>query len=436
MAKKTPTTLNKEQCIVSLSEIKFSEDNQRIAHNNKMAIQSLADSIRNNGLLHPITIKPNPDGGYIGLTGYRRFLAHELLGAKSILSNVVWPGSRAEELSLIYAENNDRESMHPMDEALLFEKMQKEGLSTKQIAETLGISPSTVVKRVILLNLIPELQTVFIDGALTVNSALTYSRYDKDIQAKMYDDMKDWDNHGNADSSDFSEHNVQHDDVKIPLDFKAGSNVSCKECHLYCGNRFDFSEDEKDLHCTNRTCYDKKEKAFLKSQKPEGKHKSAAYRFGSLFIDSIVHKDFELLPDNKEHSKLPLIFIDKTSTSLNEHFGKVYRLKLQPKEEVSNNSKKIVKTKPVEISNFRLQSVIKNLLLSGSELSPDRLKEIIDNVGKQVFSPADNLNLTKVVIEFLHWELGADDFLTVCQSEFGVDVEKERNKLIEAESTQ
>lgn len=77
-------------------------------------LQELADNIRENGLLQPIEVRPDPDGeGYLVTFGERRLRAHQLLGAETILAEVV---DREDFRPAQAIENLLREQADPVDE--------------------------------------------------------------------------------------------------------------------------------------------------------------------------------------------------------------------------------------------------------------------------------------------------------------------------------
>src|SRR4030042_5085978 len=63
-------------------------------------LEELAQSIRRNGLLNPVTVKTNGDGEYIIIAGERRYRAHQILDAETI-ECIVYNGSNGKELQLI-----------------------------------------------------------------------------------------------------------------------------------------------------------------------------------------------------------------------------------------------------------------------------------------------------------------------------------------------
>lgn len=135
---------------IQISKIKYSPNPLR---ENLLGIEDLADSIRANGLLQPIVVRPK-DTYFEIVAGNRRRKACEALRWKKIACHVVdLNDKQAFETSLI--ENLQRETLAPIEEAQAYKTYVADfgwgGVS--ELAKKIGKSPSYITKKIKLLNL-------------------------------------------------------------------------------------------------------------------------------------------------------------------------------------------------------------------------------------------------------------------------------------------
>ena len=117
------------------------------------SVGGLADSIRAQGLIQPIVVRPRLEGGYELIAGERRWRAAREAGIATIAA-VVREADDRETLLLGLVENVAREDLSPVDEARAYALLLDEfGLSLGEVAERVGKSKPTVSNRVRLLEL-------------------------------------------------------------------------------------------------------------------------------------------------------------------------------------------------------------------------------------------------------------------------------------------
>jgi ParB family transcriptional regulator, chromosome partitioning protein len=133
-------------------------------------LEELAASIRQNGVLQPILVRPFEDG-YQLVAGERRLSAAQRAGLLKIpatIRNV--PDNLLLELALI--ENIQREPLNPIEEAQAYQKLMETTSATQeQIAERLGKDRSTIANSVRLLKLPPLIKLFVADGKLSPGHA-------------------------------------------------------------------------------------------------------------------------------------------------------------------------------------------------------------------------------------------------------------------------
>ncbi|HXF08407.1 MAG TPA: ParB/RepB/Spo0J family partition protein [Candidatus Acidoferrales bacterium] len=129
------------------------------------ALADLADSIRAQGVLQPIVVRPS-DGRYEIIAGERRWRAAQLAGLREVPCLVrEVPDQAAMAIALI--ENIQREDLNPMEEALALARLQDEfALTHEQIAATVGRSRSAVTNLLRLNELEPAVRKMLEDGRL------------------------------------------------------------------------------------------------------------------------------------------------------------------------------------------------------------------------------------------------------------------------------
>ncbi len=142
------------------------------------ALQELADSIREVGLIQPLIVHEvqDPEGEgkpprYLLIAGERRWRAAQLAGIQQV-DVVVKDATPVEMLELALVENIQRADLNPLEEAAAYEQLQREfGLTQERIAERVGRSRVSVTNSLRLLRLPEEIQRALIEGALTEGHA-------------------------------------------------------------------------------------------------------------------------------------------------------------------------------------------------------------------------------------------------------------------------
>jgi ParB family transcriptional regulator, chromosome partitioning protein len=133
-------------------------------------LQELANSIRANGIIQPIVVRP-AGGRYQLVAGERRWRAAKLAGLETVpvvIQEI--PDDRLLEITLV--ENIQREDLNPIETALAFDRLAKElNLSHEQIGERTGKDRSTITNLLRLLQLPSDLQTLVANRRLSQGHA-------------------------------------------------------------------------------------------------------------------------------------------------------------------------------------------------------------------------------------------------------------------------
>lgn len=135
------------------------------------SIDELAESVRAQGLVQPVVVRPVPEGGYELIVGERRWRAARVAGLATVPALVRETDDR-DSLLLALVENVAREDLSPVDEARAYAGLMDEfGLSLGEVAEHVGRSKPTISNRVRLLELPDDLLGLLERGQLTEGHA-------------------------------------------------------------------------------------------------------------------------------------------------------------------------------------------------------------------------------------------------------------------------
>ena len=130
------------------------------------AIEELAQSIKENGLLQPITVR-ECDNGYQLIAGERRFRACQKLNKDTIEAIVIKAGE-VQSATLALIENIQRENLSAIEEANGYLQMIRlTGLTQSQLGKKLGKKQSTIANKIRLLNLDLEVQQAISEKEIT-----------------------------------------------------------------------------------------------------------------------------------------------------------------------------------------------------------------------------------------------------------------------------
>lgn len=137
----------------------------------KETLEELAQSIRENGILQPITVRKTSDGRLEIVAGERRWRAAQLAGMHEVPVLIkTFDDKQTLELSLI--ENIQREDLDPIEEAEAYSRLVSDfNMTQQQVAERVGKDRATVANAIRLLTLPLELKTLVIQGRLSVGHA-------------------------------------------------------------------------------------------------------------------------------------------------------------------------------------------------------------------------------------------------------------------------
>lgn len=141
------------------------------------ALESLAQSIKENGLLQPVTVR-RENGGYTLIAGERRLRACKLAGLKEIPA-IVTECAPEDSAVLALLENLQRKDLQMFEQANALVNLLREWhITQEEAAKRLGISQSYLANKLRLLKLSPEEQSEILEYKLTERHARALLRVD------------------------------------------------------------------------------------------------------------------------------------------------------------------------------------------------------------------------------------------------------------------
>lgn len=135
------------------------------------ALQELSESIKEHGILQPITVEAADSGAFYIIMGERRTRAAKLAGLKEVPVHL-GKYSDQKKLEIALIENIQREDLNPVEEAEAYYKlMEISGLSQEQVSARVGKNRSTVANAIRLLKLPEDIRNALAQGKITSGHA-------------------------------------------------------------------------------------------------------------------------------------------------------------------------------------------------------------------------------------------------------------------------
>jgi len=154
------------------------------------ALEELGASIREHGLIQPITVRADGEGRFMIVCGERRFRAHQLIGAETIPAMVVeLSDDQLAEQAII--ENLMRSDITPLEEAAAYQARLDAGTTVEELAQRLGIKQSwRITERTNLLKLAPEMQEALRCNIIGLSQAQELSRLEGGSQRVLFNAIR------------------------------------------------------------------------------------------------------------------------------------------------------------------------------------------------------------------------------------------------------
>jgi ParB/RepB/Spo0J family partition protein len=249
-----------EYKVIPVKEI-MPDPNQPRKFFDESSMLELTASIKTNGVLQPIMVRPHANK-YMLVCGERRLKATIAAGIKEIPA-VIRHLADDEALEVQITENLQRKDVHPMEEAVAFKKL-ADKYTPDEIALRVGKSESFIVKRIKLADLVNDAQELFFSNRIEMKHAAMLSRLDPELQNEILKEVlpNDWKNP----ESDIRRWQIERccDDASERLDkapFKTSDAKlypeagACTKCKFNSSNQPLLFDDLKGKHCTKPACF-------------------------------------------------------------------------------------------------------------------------------------------------------------------------------------
>ena len=262
-----------------LAALTESTTNPRRTYDEK-SLHELAESIRVQGVLSPLLVRPKDERSFEIVAGARRYRAAQMAEAATVPVRIVnLSDAAALEAQLI--ENLQRDAVHPMEEAQGFKALfdlEEPKYTVEQIGAAVGKPAAYVLHRLKLTDLMPAVVEVFYRSEIGVSHALLLAKLPADMQpAALSACFKEVYNGGEQASKVllpvralrfWIETNVLLLLKDAPFDKKDAHLVatagSCIDCPNRTGhNKLLFSDFGKQDACTSPNCYQAKVEAHI-----------------------------------------------------------------------------------------------------------------------------------------------------------------------------
>lgn len=286
--------------IIPLEHLRESPFNPR-KHYNEAALEQLAETIKSDGLLQPILVRPllqtDLEYQYEVVFGHRRFRAHQLAGLptiKAFARDMTDQESRRAQL----VENGQRDDVHPFEEAQSYQELIDEhNLTADDLVKETGKSRSHIYSRLALLKACPAIRDACISGEIGSEVALLIARLRlPKLQEKAlgyikgkYLDLGDGGKASYRRIRDLLNERFTLDLDKAMFDIEDEMLVPdaghCIRCPKRSGNAPEYADVVEDRSasnyttysraksgpnvCTDPDCFDEKKKAHLKRKAAE-----------------------------------------------------------------------------------------------------------------------------------------------------------------------
>lgn len=257
-------TAVKNTVSVALADIQLSNYNPRKNFDEKSLVE-LADSIRQQGVLQAIGVRPIAENRFEIVFGERRYRASQIAGLEEIPAVILdISDETAEEMAV--TENLQRKDVTPIEEANAYQKLIESGRHDVQsLAVQFGKNESYIRTRLKFVSLIPEIAQLLEQDELTISVATEICRYGEDIQHDIYEKhlkegvlYNSWRGMKASEVAKNIERSYTTDLKRYFFD-----KTVCLSCPHNTNNMMLFCEEGSCGNCANRKCLEEMNASYL-----------------------------------------------------------------------------------------------------------------------------------------------------------------------------
>lgn len=181
--KSAPIEPNTGTLLIPIHKIKANKEQPRKIFKDK-ALLELSASIKESGVIQPISVQANDDGTYMIIAGERRYRASKLAGLDSIPA-IIKRGTKKEVLVMAIIENVQRSDLNCVEEALAYYQLMNEfNLTQEEVAKKVGKERSSVANFLRILKLPREVIQMLQKEELSLGHAKVLAAVKDDEKAK------------------------------------------------------------------------------------------------------------------------------------------------------------------------------------------------------------------------------------------------------------
>ena len=307
-------SVEKNIASVALADIQPSNYNPRKTCD-EASLAELAESIRQQGVLQPIGVRPIDENRFEVVFGERRYRASLMAGLETVPA-VIYEVSDEVAEEMAVTENLQRKDVTPIEEANAYQKLIESGRhDVHSLAVQFGKSEDYIRTRLKFTTLIPEIAALLETDEITISVASEICRYGEDIQSEVYDrHLKEgviygsWRGMKAVDVAKRIE-----SDYTTDLDRYSFDKTLCKSCPHNTNNMMLFCEGSCGK-CANRKCLEDMNMAYLveRAVQMSGEHPTAmlarsAYNSNDMAVKRLVELGYEVetLPYYTDYPEMP-----------------------------------------------------------------------------------------------------------------------------------
>jgi ParB family chromosome partitioning protein len=265
------TVLQTEQPVLNLAELKYvllseiePDPNQPRKYYDEKEMDELTASVREKGVLQPITIRKNPGTGkpYMLVCGERRYRAalsvNTAFKTRNTIPVSIQELTDDEALQLQIIENLQRKDVHPMEEAVAFKSLMDNGMDVKEVAAKVGKNEYYVRQRAKLNGLAKTWQDAYYANRISSSLAITLCTFDEKTQNEIW---KNDGSHysGRIDLSNYVINKYRGDLLRASFDLSDATldkkMGACNSCPFNSAVASLFPEAAANPICSNRQCF-------------------------------------------------------------------------------------------------------------------------------------------------------------------------------------
>ncbi len=260
----------------------------------------LVESVREQGVIQPITLRPSANGRYEVVAGERRFRASQKAERETIPA-IVRALDDTMAVEIMATENLLRDDFTPLEEAKFFnEQVAKRGNTPdtfKVLSKTYGLDVGAIRLRIALLSLPEPIRKAFDDGTISIGHAELFCKIsDPEFQTSAFNSCV-------ANRWTIKELNAAIKNANPKMRWAKFDTEPCKSCLSNSSVQRQLFETAEDAACLSPECFRKKQFAFFDSgwqgSKGQELFKTNAFRFFDELTPSEI---FPITVDNT-HSR-------------------------------------------------------------------------------------------------------------------------------------